>query len=86
MSGYTDAVRPALRGVANEPDQIPRLREFRAAHPDVIIGTDGFGNWQGRIPEPHGETVITRYTLKPLLDKLTELTSDGHAESDGDPG
>jgi hypothetical protein len=49
----------------------------------VIIGTDGFGNWQGRIPEPHGETVITRYTLKPLLDKLEELTSEAHAEPDG---
>ena len=86
MSGYTGSVRPVLRGVADEPDQVPRLQEFRAARPDVIIGTDGFGNWQGRIPEPTGETVITRYTLKPLLDKLEELTSDGHAEPDGDPG
>jgi hypothetical protein len=82
VSGYTGAIRPALRGVADEPDQVPRLREFRAAHPDVVIGTDGFGNWQGRIPEPNGETVITRYTLKPLLDKLEELTSEGHAEPD----
>ena len=49
----------------------------------MIIGTDGFGNWQGRIPEPTGETVITRYTLKPLLDKLEELTSEAHAEPDG---
>jgi hypothetical protein len=25
-------------------------------------------------PESHGETVITRYTLRELLDKLDELT------------
>ena len=46
---------------------------FRAAHPDVIIGTGEFGTWQAPIPEPNGETVITRYTLKPFLDKLDEL-------------
>jgi hypothetical protein len=28
---------------------------------------------QARIPEPHGETVITRYTLRELLDRLDEL-------------
>jgi transcriptional regulator with XRE-family HTH domain len=42
----------------------------------------GFGTWQARIPEPDGETVITRYTLRELLDKLDELTT-GH---DGRPG
>jgi len=84
VSGYTGAVRPALRGVADEPDQVPRLQEFRAAHPDVIIGTAEFGNWQGRIPKPNGETVITRYTLKPLLDKLDELTGQ-RRELDGGP-
>ena len=66
--------RPALRLVADEPCQVVRLQVFRAAHPDVIIGTGEFGTWQARIPEPNGETVITRYTLKPFLDKLDELT------------
>jgi hypothetical protein len=51
----------------------------------VIIGTDGFGNWQSRIPEPNGETVITRYTLKPLLDELDEMTGQQRIP-DGDPG
>jgi hypothetical protein len=69
-------VRPALRGVAVEPDQVPRLLEFRAAHRDVVIGTDEFGNWQGRIPEQNGERVISRYTLCELLDKLDELTEE----------
>jgi hypothetical protein len=51
------------------------LRDFRAAHPDVIIGPGGFGTWQARIPAPNGETVATRYTLRELLDRLDELTS-----------
>ncbi len=70
-------VRPALRLVPDEPDQVPRLAAFRAAHPDVIIGEFGFGAWQARIPEPAGETVTTRYTLRELLDKLDELTGGG---------
>jgi hypothetical protein len=39
----------------------------------VIVGDGGFGTLQARIPEPNGETVITRYILKELLDKLGEL-------------
>jgi hypothetical protein len=60
--------------VPDEPDQVLRLRDFRAAHPDVIIGPGGFGTWQARIPERDGETVTTRYTLRELLDRLDELT------------
>ena len=51
-----------------------RLAEFRAVHPEVIIGDGGFGTWQARIPEENGETVTTRYTLRELLDRLDELT------------
>lgn len=51
-----------------------RLARFRQARPDVIIGDGGFGTWQTRIPEPDGETVTTRYTLRELLDRLDELT------------
>jgi len=75
--------RPALRLVADEPCQVMRLQAFRAAHPDVVIGTGEFGTWQARIPEPSGETIITRYTLKPFLDKLDELTGQ-QRELDGD--
>ena len=81
MSG--SQARPALRLVADEPCQVVRLQAFRAAHPDVIIGTGEFGTWQARIPEPNGETIITRYTLKPFLDKLDELTGQ-QRELDGD--
>ena len=56
-----------LRTVPDEPDQVPRLDRFRAAHPDVRIAAGETGWWQGRIPEPDGEMVITRYTLCDLL-------------------
>jgi hypothetical protein len=65
-----------------EIDQLYRLERFRDAHPDVIIGDGGFGVWQARIPEPDGETVTSRYTLRELLDRLDELT----AAQDGQPG
>ncbi len=42
--------RPALRLARDEPDQVPRLLAFRAAHPHVIIGADEFGVWQALIP------------------------------------
>jgi hypothetical protein len=38
---------------------------------------------QARIPKPDGEIVITRYTLRELLDKLGELTAgDGEAKGE----
>ena len=66
-------LRSGLRLVPDELDQLARLARFRAAHPEVIIGDGGFGTVQARIPELNGETVITRYTLRELLDKLDEL-------------
>ncbi len=74
--------RAVLRLVREEPDQVPRLQAFRAAHPDVIIGDFGFGVWQARIPEPCGEHVISRYILRELLDKLDELTGEHRSQSD----
>jgi hypothetical protein len=35
--------RAALGLAPDEPDQVPRLLAFRAAHPDVIIGAGEFG-------------------------------------------
>lgn len=75
-----------LRLVPDEPDQVARLIRFRAAHPDVILGDGGFGTWQARIPELCGETVITRHTLRELLDKLTELTGEHGGQLDGGQG
>jgi hypothetical protein len=61
----------------DEPDQVLRLQRFRQVHPDVIIGDGGFRTMQARIPEENGETVITRYSLRELLDKLDEICPDG---------
>jgi len=66
--------RLTLRAVPGEPEQVPRLHQLRHDHPDVAI-VAGTGWWQARIPEPDGELVITRYTLRELLDKLDQLTA-----------
>ena len=71
MSGFRGQfTTPALGIASDEPYQVLRLIRFRQEHPYVIIGDGGFGTWQARIPESHGETVTTRYTLRELLDKL----------------
>jgi hypothetical protein len=82
VSAFRTRLAAALGIAPDEPDQVLRLGRFREEHPDVIIGDGGFGTWQARIPEPDGETVITRYTLRELLDKLDELTG----ERDDQPG
>jgi hypothetical protein len=83
VSGFgANLVRQGLPRALGEPDQLLRLTRFRAAHPEVLIGDGGFGTVQARIPEPDGEAVITRYTLRELLDRLDELT----AEPDDQPG
>jgi hypothetical protein len=65
---------PWLTSMQDELDQKPRLGRFRKQHPGVLIG-EGSGFWQAVIPEPSGETVITRYELRELLDSLDGLTS-----------
>jgi hypothetical protein len=87
VSGFdAGLVRRGLPGALGEPDQLFRLSRFRAAHPEVIIGDGGFRTAQARIPEPDGETVITRYTLRELLDRLDELTAVQNYQPGCDPG
>ena len=62
-----------LRLAAFDEDQKPLLDAFRAAHPDVLIGGGEFGTYQAIIPEENGETIVVRYTLRELLDKLDSL-------------
>lgn len=81
MSGELSGRGVRLGLAFGEPDQILRLRAFRAVHPEVIVGDGGFGTLQARIPKENGETVITRHTLRELLDKLGELT--GSPPGDG---
>jgi hypothetical protein len=82
--GYAGMNWRTLRLAREEPDQVPRLQAFRTAHADVIIGDGGFGVWQARIPEPNGERIISRYTLRELLDRLDELAGErrSHPKSD----
>lgn len=74
--GYAGMSWRALRLAREEPGQVLRLHAFRASHPEVIIGDGGFEVWQARIPEPGGERIISRYTLRELLDSLVDLTGD----------
>jgi hypothetical protein len=69
----------------DEPDQVPRLIAFRQANPGVIIGDGGFGTMQARIPEENGETVVTRYSLRELLDKLESIMSSPPGAGGGIP-
>ena len=75
MSGpaWQDATAPF---VLDGPAELERLRQIRAEHPDILVGGGGFGTWQAIIPEENGETVITRYTLRELLDRLSEILED----------
>ena len=87
MSGFgAGLARHGLTGALGEPDELFRLSRFRTAHPEVIIGDGGFGTVQARIPEPDGETVITRYTLRELLDRLDELTAEPNDQPGCTPG
>jgi hypothetical protein len=66
--------RPALSQAPGDPDQVARLNLFRQDHPGIAIHP-GPGYWQAQLPEPDGERVVTRYTLRELLDRLDTLTS-----------
>jgi hypothetical protein len=76
-----DLVTAAWTGglAASEPEQEIRLARFRRAHPGIIIGDGGFRTFQARIPEPDGETVITRHTLREMLDRLEEVLAAAEA-------
>jgi 2'-5' RNA ligase len=53
-------------------DQVPRRMAYEAAHPHVTI-TYHRTYWQAVVREQGGETVVSRYELKALLDKLESL-------------
>jgi len=86
MSGRGELRRLVLGLAPDGPDQLHRLTQFRQEHPGVIIGSGEFGTWQALIPEPDGETVTTRHTLRELLDRLDELTAEQDIQPGADPG
>ena len=61
-----------IRGGLDYADQVPRWKAFEAAHPDVEITYNG-PFWQAVIQQDVGETLITRYELSALLDKLEQM-------------
>ncbi len=73
-----------MRGL--EPlGQLFRLNQFRARNPSVVINRDtGFGFWQAWIPVSNGGTVITRYLLQDLLDKLDQILSPERSHDNAD--
>lgn len=74
----------AVNGL-ERPGQLWRLGQFRARNPGVTIKRDsGFGFWQAWIPVSNGGTVITRYLLQDLLDKLEELLGSERGHDSGD--
>ena len=61
--------------VRNEPDyadQVPRRIAYENAHPETEILYIG-PYWQAIIREGEDRTIITRHSLKALLDKLETL-------------
>jgi hypothetical protein len=67
--------RPGASISPDGPEQVQRLRRYREANPGVVI-VAGTGFWQARSREADTETVITRFTLRDLLDKLQEGTRE----------
>ena len=62
-----------VRGEPEYVNQVPRREEYEAARPDVEIIYIG-PYWQAIIREENdGKTIITRHSLKALLDKLEAL-------------
>jgi hypothetical protein len=61
-----------VRGEPEYIDQVPRRAAYETAHPAVEIIYLG-PDWQAIIREGDGQTIITRHSLKSLLDTLEAL-------------
>jgi hypothetical protein len=61
-----------VRGEPEYVDQVPRREAYEAAHPNVEIIYIG-PYWQAIVSGGDGKTIITRHSLKALLDKLESL-------------
>ncbi len=74
-AAVTSRTRSAPSLALGEPDQVRRLEQFRAAHPEVVILL------RGALPKAWvGSWKIERSTLRGLLDELEEIfLSDAQA-------
>jgi hypothetical protein len=61
-----------VRGEPEYIDQVPRREAYEATHADVEIIYLGPYR-QAIIREEAGQTIVTRHSLKTLLDKLESL-------------
>jgi hypothetical protein len=73
------AYTPALRLTHEAHATLIRLEQFQRAHPGIEIQS-GLRFWQAIVPEDSGSTIITRYTLTVLLDRLAAVMN---GETDG---
>jgi hypothetical protein len=63
---------PAIRLTHEDHATLVRLERFQREHSGVEVHS-GLGYWQAIIPEDTGSTIVTRYTLTVLLDRLDEV-------------
>jgi len=73
--------RAALFLVPDEEDQVPRLEQFRAAHPDVVILL------RGTLPKAWvGSRKSERQTRRDLLDEMEQIfPPDAQSSQAGSP-
>jgi hypothetical protein len=67
---------PAIRLTHEDHATLVRLERFQREHPGIEVHS-GLGYWQAIIPEDTGSTIVTRYTLTVLLDRLDEVLAPG---------
>lgn len=79
MPGYL-----AIRLTNEDYATLTRLERFQRDHPGIQVHS-GLGFWQAIIPEDTGSTIITRYTLTVLLDKLNAVLGTPDAQLDSFP-
>jgi hypothetical protein len=65
---------PAIRLTHEDHATLVRLERFQREHPGIEVHS-GLGYWQAIIPEDTGSTIVTRYTLTVLLDRLDAVLS-----------
>jgi hypothetical protein len=74
-----DRSMPPPRPAPDDGVVLMRLNRFRSAHPGWRIGYNHeLRFWQAWRAAPDGGTVVTRYVLEDLLDKLS--SEDGAAD------
>jgi hypothetical protein len=87
MRRALDQSRPAARWtvrpapVDGHPDQVLRLEQFRAEHPERVIEPGAF--WRARRADNDAQTVVHAH-LRGLLDKLDAITGGQQDESPGE--